>query len=124
MIKHYIEWILPGGFFSDTCVYEVKQRDCVPVSIPKMTVEGYRYFSEEEIKSPSTGEILYGMPFDRSHTTYIGQKLSYEEICYHPRCTEILKDNMKFNNWTHVVLTNAGRFYPIDEHDEVIDSLW
>ena len=31
---------------------------------------------------------------------------------------------MKYNNWTHVVLTPFGQFLPLNEGDDVVSSLW
>lgn len=124
MIIHYIQWFVPGSYFNDSLIQQVYKRDCLPLVKPHESAYGYQYFSIEEVISRETGHVLKSGRFNLSPRTLEGYKKSYEEVCNDRNSTQILKDNMKCNNWTHILITKNGQSLNFDDTDIVVPQIY
>lgn len=120
MKQHYIEWLMPGSFLSETYSEKVQRAGFVPEKIPDR-VFGYRHYSRTEMIS--NGEHLVGSPSERTGTTYFGEELDMAGVIALNEKFDgnyrILISNMENNGWTRVVRTRFGQFFPLEDGDNV-----
>lgn len=117
MNNHYIEYLFPGSFLSESAAKPVLE----PVfdgAWPDRAF-AYRFFVRAEMECD--GEVLRGTARDHTGWTYRGRVLTLNDI---PDTQEnrILRSNMQINGWSRVVRTVFGRCFPLDEDDTVQDT--
>ncbi|PRY33857.1 hypothetical protein CLV58_1196 [Spirosoma oryzae] len=120
MTKHFVEYLYPGSFFSESIIEEVLVRDIfLPVKTNGYLGEpfGYRFY-DQTIVNTST-ETLTGSKQNVSGTYYFGKTYSQDEVKL-VGGTDILVDNMRMNRWEKVVKTNRGNFQPFDSTKDFI----
>lgn len=117
MIKTYVEFFVPGSFFSESSVKEVTDRSS-PKNIPD-NVFAYRFYDIEEVVL--NGEKLKSNTKNHSGMYYFGKAYTLSEIKENFPSQEILISNMKCNNWKKVVKTKMGNFQPLNENDVVFN---
>lgn len=115
MLKHYVEFVYPGSFFSETTIKEVDTRD-VRMDLPKGAF-AYRFFSRQVAMIHD--ETLVGDKKDYSPMTYFGETFTVDQIKEMPGDHSILIRNMEGNKWDRVVKTIRGNFLPLLEGDIV-----
>lgn len=118
MLKHYVEFLYPGVFVSESYEREIKSRDNIK-NIPK-NCYGYRFFDREEIVINK--ENLVGKEKNYSGTYYFGESFTLNEVKKLNGNHKILIDNMKINNWKKVVKTRIGNFQPLYYNDKVLND--
>ena len=119
-LKHYIEYLYPGIFLSNSSVSEIPERDVSKVSIPDDCC-GFRFFDRTE--TVLDGEILIGHRKNISGWYYKGEKMTIEQVkaTYgYDHNYSILISNMECNDVGAVVKTKFGNFMPLHDEDEVI----
>jgi hypothetical protein len=116
MRVHYVEFLYPGAFVSDTST--VRLDDEKAEIVPPKGAFGWRRFWREE--TTLKGEILKGPPHnDGGWTTYIGARQRLEDIPDTPS-NRILRSNMKDNGWNEVVKTVYGQAFGLNPEDRVV----
>jgi len=118
MLKHYVEFLLPGSFFPESIVREVADRTRPPIDTPKNCF-GYTFFSRTEVELD--GEILRGQIKDRSPRTYFGKVMTLEEVKAMPGDNRILISNVS-QYPRGAVKTVCGNWQPLEEGDVVIQA--
>ena len=120
MLKHYVEYLYPGIFLSESSVSEISERDVSMVSIPDNCF-GFRFFDRTE--TVVDGEILTGHRKNISGWYYKGEKMTLEQVKAtfgNDHNYRILISNMEGNGVGAVVKTKFGQFMPLNDEDEVI----
>jgi len=118
MVKHYIEFIYPGAFFSESNIKEVNNRNPKSVEIPN-TAFGFRFMDREEVELKS-GEILKGDFKNISGWYYEGKKMTLEDVEKEMPDENILIGNMILNKWDSIIWTKFNQAIPLYENDVVI----
>lgn len=120
MLKHYVEYLYPGIFVSETSVSEISERDVSKVEISDNCF-GFRFF--DRTVTVVDGEPLFGDRKNVSGWHYQGEKMTIEQV----KATfgndskyNILISNMENNGYTAVVKTKFGQFMPLNGEDKVI----
>lgn len=116
--RHYVEFLYPGAFVSESSVREIKEGERDNIEIPDGAF-GYRFFERMETKSDN-GETLKGNKRNVTGWHYKGQKLSLVDIENMYPEKDILISNMRNNNWMYVVKTKFGQFIPLSGGDVVL----
>lgn len=120
MVKHYIEFIYPGVFFSESNIKEINKRNPKSVEIPNAAF-GFRFMDREEMELKS-GEILKGDFKNISGWYYEGKKMTLKDVKMEMPAKNILIDNMLLNKWKSIVWTKFNQAIPLYENDVVIAS--
>lgn len=119
MLVHYIEFSLPGFFFSEHEIHKVAERNPELIKVPEDAF-AYRFFDRNE--TVLNGENLYGERQNYSPYTYFGTAYTLEEVQTLFPNEKSLISNMKYNNIKQVVKTRTGNWQPLKEEDIVINS--
>jgi hypothetical protein len=114
MTKHYVEFMYPGSFYSDTSIHEITSRDA-KITLPKGAY-AYRIFDREEIQH--AGEILKGKSKNQGPRHIWGEEYDVERVEREVPDSRILVQNMKGNDWPIVIKCRQG-FIPKEEGDIV-----
>lgn len=120
MIRHYVEYVIPGSFFNEYSVREIKDRNKKLEDIPNGTV-GFRFYDcNEEVID---GKKMMGVRENISPMTYVGRKYTLAEVKKKfPELTTLIS-NMKSNGWNRAVKTIKGNWQPLEKGDKVIANL-
>lgn len=118
MLKHYVEFLYPGIFTSESSSKQVEKRDSNLIEIPEGSF-GFRFYDIEEFTTES-GKILKGEIENYSGWYYKGQKMSLEDVKIQMPEKEILISNMEINGWDYIVFTKYGQAFPLNINDSVI----
>lgn len=120
MLKHYVEYLYPGIFVSETSVSEISERDVAKIELSDNCF-GFRFF--DRTVTIVDGEILTGERKNVSGWHYQGEKMTLEQV----KATygndgkhDILISNMENNGYVSVVKTKFGQFMPLNDDDTVI----
>lgn len=116
--KHFIQFLSPGSFFSESSSKQVKSRDDSKVKIGKYSF-GYRFYDRNEFSNPDTGELMTGKPLNHSNWTYFGETMSVNQVKKNVKDNRILVANMENNGFKKVVKTKFGQFIPLEPNDKV-----
>ena len=119
MVKHYVEFVVPGSFFNDYITRPIKERDPNLVVMPKEAV-AYRFFDRTEKKVD--GEKLHGKRKNYSPFTYYGTEYTLEEITSKFPYLANLIINLKSNGYTRAVKTTNGNWQPLSKNDLVLPN--
>jgi hypothetical protein len=115
-LRQYVEFGFSGLLFTEN---SVQPYEGGPVEIPAHSF-GYRTFWQREVVEEA--ETLYGKPQQHSPWTYLGERLTLEDVKRdHPEKTTLIA-NMEGNGYASVVHTPDGRFYPLNEGDTVMSA--
>jgi len=122
MLKHYVEFLYPGSFMSETEVKNCSHRD------PKRMLKAagkqcfaFRFFDQEVVNKE--GEELRGKAKNYSGHYYPNAEiLTIDDVkALTPRKDyKILISNLEMNDWDPVVRTQRGNFQPFGKNDEII----
>ena len=120
MLKHYVEYLHPGIFVSETSVSEIPERDVSKIEISDNCF-GFRFFDRTVTVVDS--EMLTGDIKNISGWYYRGEKMTLEQV----KATfgndseySSLISNMECNDVGAVVKTKFGQFIPLNDGDEMI----
>ena len=122
IIKHFIEFISPGSFISETSSKKVKSRNDSEVKIGDYCF-GYRFYDRSEFSHPDTGEFLTGKPMNYSHWTYFGEVMTLAQVKKNVTDNRILVTNMINNGYKRVVKTKFQQYIPLEPKDKVKKTL-
>lgn len=113
ILKNYVEYTYPGSFVSKTSAKELHPGES-PLPMPERAY-AYQTFQKQTVIAPD-GEILYGA--QRNHSKKYVKGELWDMDAAKQRGTKILVDNMRSNNWTHVLKCAQGciPFY----HDKMV----
>ena len=118
MIKHYVEFMLPGLIVSESCTKGIPLRIPVDVEVPKHCY-AFRFFDVEEIVFDR--ERFSGQRKNYSGYYFVnGELLDYDQVAEKLGNDSICARNMKCNGKEHVFASNSGGHYPFDDKDVVL----
>ncbi|MEK6908732.1 MAG: hypothetical protein AABX23_01630 [Nanoarchaeota archaeon] len=117
-LKHYVEFLYLGSFFSESSAQEVEARDPSVVQTPREAF-GYAFFDRQEYVAQD-GEILVGEPRNRSGMHYFGKLMSLDDVKREVPNSDILQSNMRSNGWKKIVKTRRGNFQPFEKKDVIV----
>ena len=120
MLKHYVEYLSPGIFISETSVSEISERDVKKVEIPDNCF-GFRFF--DRTVTVIDGEMLTGDRKNISNWYYKGEKMTLDQVKETFGNDSKYKNliwNMEHNNYSAVVKTQFGQFMPLADGDKII----
>jgi hypothetical protein len=117
-LKHYVEFLYPGIFVSESSVNEVKDRDPDKVVVPK---ECFAFLFFDRTETIVDDEILVGKRKNESGRYYInGVIYTLEQVKNQFPESKILISNIQCNKWNKVIKTRAGNWQPFEKNDTVI----
>lgn len=114
-IERYVEFVYPGILFGDTSTARIEQD--ADIVIPDGAV-GYRTF--EQTATVVDGETLRGERANYSGWTYIGRRMTLDDVKREWPDAQTLIRNMEGNGWLTVCALGNGQAYPLSERDSVI----
>lgn len=120
MLKHYVEYLHPGIFVSETSVREISERDVSKVEISDNCF-GFRFF--DRTATIIDGEMLTGDRKNISGWYYYGEKMTLEQVKStfgNDSKYRILISRMENKDIKVVVKTKLDQFIPLNDGDEVI----
>ncbi|MCI8655787.1 MAG: hypothetical protein HFJ48_08055 [Clostridia bacterium] len=120
MLKHFVEYLYPGVFVSETSVEEIAERDTKKVTFSDGCF-GFRFFDKSV--TVVDGETLTGERKNISNWYYQGEKMTLAEVKEKhgdDRDYHILISNMENNGYNAVVKTKFGQFIPLNDGDTII----
>jgi len=120
--KHFVEFLSPGSFFSESSSKEVKSRNDSQIKIGDHCF-GYRFYDRNEFSHPDTGETLKGKPMNYSHWTYFGEVMTLAQVKKNVPDNRILVTNMINNGYKKVVKTKFGQYIPLEPKDKVRNTV-
>ena len=110
MLKHYVEYLYPSIFVSETSVSEISERDVAKIELSDNCF-GFRFF--DRTVTFVDGEILTGERKNVSGWHYQGEKMTLEQV-------KATYGNDENNGYVSVVKTKFGQFMPLNDGDTVI----
>jgi len=116
--KHFVEFLSPGVFMSESSSKEVNSRDYSEVKIGNYCF-GYRFYDRNEFSHLDTGEILKGKSTNYSPWTYFGEVMTLAQVKKNVPDNRILVANMTNNGYKKVVKTKFGQYIPLEPKDKV-----
>ena len=130
MKKHYVTFLSPGSFVSETNTVEVDEQDIdSAIELSRSIIQRYGakpygfYFTTRE-RGPKDFD---SKEIDRSGIYYLGGNiLTLKQIKKRDRPEDsILISNMECNGWERIIENNnSWRFTaPLNENDEVLDYI-
>lgn len=117
MLKHYVEFVSPGLLISNMHSELVISRDSALITLPRNKY-GFRFYDKEEVIQ--NGEALVGKPKNYSGWFYEGEAFTLEQVEREFPSSNILINNMRSNNYSKVVKTRFGQFFPLEKDDIVL----
>ena len=117
MLKHYVEFLYPGMFTSETTKEEIAERNESHITLPKNSF-GFRFTDREEVKLEN-GKVLKGEFENSTGIYYEGRKMNLSQIKKEMPESTILISNMECNHWDNVVVTKFKQVFPLNEKDIV-----
>lgn len=115
-LKHYVTFVYPGAFVSESSDMPVDRRDVRP-PIPERAL-GYFFWSRYEMECQ--GETLIGPKRFVGQTTYFGKEYTLAEVkALGDHDKRILISNMECNGWKRVVHAKGGQWFPLQSNDQV-----
>jgi hypothetical protein len=117
-VIHFIEFLYPHILFQDSRSEEVEERDLDAVRVPHGSF-AFRFYDIKEVLVE--GDVLTSGHVNVSGIYYPGGRLmTVEDVMTEVRECKVLLDNMRINNWTHVVRTRVGTFQPFNDGDVIL----
>ena len=117
MVKHYVEFSLPGILSTKYQVKEVAELDSKKFAIPSDAF-AYRFFDRSV--TIVDGETLFGEKENLSPYFYLGKEYSLEEIKSQFPEHIFLIYNMESNGYTRAIRTHKGNWFSLKDEDIVI----
>lgn len=121
MLKHYVEFLLPGAFFPEDETREVANR--IPAHLSKIPESTYAlsFFDVEEQETES-GEVLHGRAKNRSLTIFFGRVYTPSQIAKLEGKDSILYRNVVGNGFRHGIKCVAGNWQAFNKPDIALGS--
>jgi hypothetical protein len=116
----YIEYLIAGGFFSESSVSEVADKS-TPEKFPYGCF-AFRFFEKTKVKT-GDGETLYGSQKNLTGWHFLpGEVLTLEDAKTKYPDKKMVIQNMENNNYSRVIKTMFGQFIPMQEEDTVLEK--
>jgi hypothetical protein len=117
MIKHYVEYLIPGAFFSEREDKAIAKPD-PEVALKKAPREAFAFRFWKRNERKIARETLHGQPMYSDKMYFIdGQVMTLKDVEKKMPTAESLIANMKMNGWKKVIQCRTGNFQPFEKGD-------